>query len=170
MISKNDGIAFLSLDPSESELQLFHHGTTLGGSWTNSERQLVTILASDNEYKPVQLLPKFIKDFEYKINSSDEFITSLTSIDEFTNLENPKTELVYKNIIPIPNLLTKAFLDLPKKDPISVATKFLETMLTYDTIILNEIDKVDNAQTTEPDIVDESASSAPNTLNPITKK
>jgi hypothetical protein len=119
-ISKNEGIAFLSLDPSESELQLFHHGVILGGSWANPERQLVTILSSDNDSKPVQILPKFVKDFKCKANSPGEFIACLANIKDFTNLKNPKSELSYKNIIPIPNLLTKAFLNLPKKDPILV--------------------------------------------------
>jgi hypothetical protein len=35
--SRNPGIAFLSLDASESKLQLFHHPTILGGSWMNEE-------------------------------------------------------------------------------------------------------------------------------------
>jgi hypothetical protein len=34
-ISKNDGIAFISLYPSETEIQLFHHGITLGGLWNS---------------------------------------------------------------------------------------------------------------------------------------
>jgi hypothetical protein len=114
-ISKNEGIAFLSLDPSD-----FHHGVILGGSWANPERQLVAILSSDNNSKPVQILPKFVKDFKCKANSPGEFIACLANIKDFTNLKNPKSELSYKNIIPIPNLLTKAFLNLPKKDPILV--------------------------------------------------
>jgi hypothetical protein len=157
-ISKNDGISFLSLDPSESELQLFHHGVILGGSWTNPEKQLITILASDSNSKPVQILPKFVKDFKCKTNSSEEFIASLANADDFANLKNPKTEFSYKNIIPIPNLLTKTFLDLPKKDPTSVAMKFLEMMLTYDSVIDNEIDTNETTQSTEePDIVNKAA-------------
>jgi hypothetical protein len=38
IISKNEGISFLLLDPSETELQLFHHGTILGRSRTNPEK------------------------------------------------------------------------------------------------------------------------------------
>jgi hypothetical protein len=102
-IPKNDGISFLSLDPSESKLQLFHDGIILGGSWTNPKKQLVTILASKNDSKPVQILPKFVKDFKHKSNSSNKFIASLGNTDDFTNLKNPKTELNYKNIILISN-------------------------------------------------------------------
>jgi hypothetical protein len=170
-ISKNEGIAFISLGPSESELQLFHHGVVLGGSWANPEKQLVTILASDNDSKPVQILPKFIKDFKCKTNSPDEFITSQANTDDFSNLKNPRSELAYKNIIPIPNLLTKAFLDLPKKDPISVAMTFLETMLTYDTVIDNEMDNQEiTSNSGEPDIEDKSTPSNITTTNTSTKQ
>jgi hypothetical protein len=119
-----------------------------------------------NQYKSFQSSSK-ISNVRQTLQ---EFIASLTNTDDFANLKNPKTELIYKNIIPIRNLLTKAFLDLPKKDPISVAMKFLETMLTYNTIINDETNTDNNAHTTEePDIVDDSASSNSTTPNPITK-
>jgi hypothetical protein len=166
-ISKNDGIVFISLDPSESELQLFHHGVILGGSWTYPEKQLVTIIASDNDSKPIQILPKFIKDFKCKTNSADDFIACLANAEKFANLKNPKTDLYNKNIIPIPNLLTKAFLETP----LSVAMKFLETMLTYDTVIENETDNNDTTPSTnEPDIIDETASENSTSSNTITKQ
>jgi hypothetical protein len=61
-ISKNDGISFLSLDSSESEMQIFHHGTMIGGSWSDPEKHLITILASGSDAEPIEILPKFIKD------------------------------------------------------------------------------------------------------------
>jgi len=36
-ISKNPGIAFISLDASEEKIQLFHHVSVLGGSWTEEK-------------------------------------------------------------------------------------------------------------------------------------
>jgi len=39
-ISKNPGVSFLSLDPSESKLQLFRHRNLFGGSWLSSVKQL----------------------------------------------------------------------------------------------------------------------------------
>lgn len=52
--------------------------------------------------------------------------------EEFMTLKNPKTDFMYKNIIPLPNLLTKTFLDLESKDPITVAMNFLKTTITHD--------------------------------------
>ena len=46
-ISKNDGITFLSLDPSEDRLQLFHHTTVIGGSWNSKEEKIVAIHGFD---------------------------------------------------------------------------------------------------------------------------
>jgi len=113
-------------------MQLFHHGSILGGSWSNPDQQLIAILAAGTDSKMIQILPKFVKDFKLKANSTDEFIASLGSVEEFKALKSPKIELSYKNIIPIPNLLTKAFLELTETDPTTVAMKFLETMMTYD--------------------------------------
>jgi hypothetical protein len=54
-ISENDGIAFLFLDPSETHLQLIHHGTDLGRNWSTPSKQAVAILGIDNNAKPVQI-------------------------------------------------------------------------------------------------------------------
>jgi hypothetical protein len=40
-ISKNHGITFLSLDPTESFLQLFHHNQVFGGNWDTPEKTFV---------------------------------------------------------------------------------------------------------------------------------
>jgi hypothetical protein len=101
-----------SLDPSESEMQLFHHGTLIGGSWSDPEKHLITILASEPNAKPIEILPKFIKDVKVKTHSVDEFIDTLSSEEEFMSLKKPKTDFTYKSIIPLPNLLTKTFLRL----------------------------------------------------------
>jgi hypothetical protein len=42
-ISKNQGITFLSLDPSETQLQLFHHGSVVGGTWTSPSHLIVAV-------------------------------------------------------------------------------------------------------------------------------
>jgi hypothetical protein len=88
--SKNESISFISLDPSELEMQIFHHRTILGGSWSNPKKHLIAILASDSEAKPIQILPKFIKDLKLKTISPDEFISSLSSEEEFIALKNQK--------------------------------------------------------------------------------
>jgi hypothetical protein len=57
-------------------------------------------------------------------------------------IKKPKSGFYYKNIIPIPNLLT-AFLELDSKDPNSVAMKFLETIINYDDSIDTETEPLD---------------------------
>jgi len=52
-ISKNDGIAFLFLDPSEMHLQVFHHGTVTEGNWNSPSKQAVAILGMNSHAKPV---------------------------------------------------------------------------------------------------------------------
>ncbi len=91
-ISKNPGIYFLSLDPSE---------------WT---LQLVSILKFDNDAKPIQLIQKSVKDMKVKSHSFEEFASSIENCASFENMKNPKLDFPYKNILPIPNLLTKTFI------------------------------------------------------------
>ncbi len=131
-ISKNQGISFLSLDPTESYMQLFHHGAIIGGSWNSPAKQLVSVLGFDNEAKPIQIVQKSIKDVKAKSHSVDEFATGLQTQESFEQLRNPKIELVYKNIVPIPHLLTKTFMDLTETDPFSVAKAFFDQMFQYD--------------------------------------
>jgi len=45
-ISKNPGIAFFALDASGEKLQLFHHISVIGGSWTSDKEKLVGVLGS----------------------------------------------------------------------------------------------------------------------------
>jgi hypothetical protein len=68
-ISKNQGISFLSLDPTESQLQLFHHGVILGGSWSSPSKQLTSILGFESDAKPIQIVEKSIKDVKAKSHS-----------------------------------------------------------------------------------------------------
>jgi hypothetical protein len=77
---------------------------------------------------------------------------SLEEDGTFENLKTPNMLFHYLNIIPIPNFLTKIFIELDDKDPVSVATAFFHAMYTYD------IDQ--NTNTTEdndnaPDLIDE---------------
>jgi hypothetical protein len=55
------------------EIQLFCHGITFSGSWMNPDKQLISILHSDEGPKPIQILPKFIKDDKLKPHSANEF-------------------------------------------------------------------------------------------------
>jgi hypothetical protein len=136
-ISKNPGISFLSLDPSESTLQSFHHGTIIGGSWDSPREQLVSIVGFDVDAKPIQIIQKSIKDIKVKSHSYKEFANSIDNRTSFENLKNPKSEFQYKNILAIPNLLTKTFMNLSNTGPYSVARAFFEEMFHYDSQIQN---------------------------------
>jgi hypothetical protein len=71
-ISKNPGIAFISLDASEEKIQLFHHVSVIGGSWTEETEKLVGILGTGQEVTPIQIMPKSIKDIKGKSYSFDQ--------------------------------------------------------------------------------------------------
>jgi hypothetical protein len=131
-ISKNSGISFLSLDPSESTLQSFHHGTIIGGSWDFPMKQLVSILGFDSDVKPVQIIQKSIKDVKVKSHSYEEFTSSIENSESFANMKYPKLDFQHKNILPILNLLTKTFMNLPCTDPCKVARAFFQQMHHYD--------------------------------------
>jgi hypothetical protein len=83
------------------------------------------------------------KYLKLKMHSSDEFITCLSSEEEFITVKNPKSEFTYKNIIPLPNLLTKTFMELELKNPINVAMNFLKIMITQDEF-LDDMELEDN--------------------------
>jgi hypothetical protein len=131
-ISKNPGVSFLSQDPSELQLQLFHHGLILGGSWSSPSKQLIILLGTEIESKPVQIVQKSIQDIKSKSVSAEDFTTSLEQDGTFASLKTPKVVFHYKNIIPIPNFLTKIFIEQDNKDPIQVATAFFHAMYSYD--------------------------------------
>jgi hypothetical protein len=60
-ISKNPGVSFLSLDPSESQLQLFHNGTIIGGSWSSPMKPLVAVLGFNHTANPSRLFRSLSK-------------------------------------------------------------------------------------------------------------
>jgi hypothetical protein len=113
-------------------LQLFHHSAVLGGSWISPSKQLVAILGFDIDAKPIQIVEKSIKDVKAKSYSCEEFASGLENSESFEQLKNPKVEFHYKNIIPIPHLLTKTFMDLSDTDTFTVAKAFFEQMYHYD--------------------------------------
>jgi hypothetical protein len=111
---------------------LFHHGTIVGGSWDSPSKQLVSILKFNNDAKPIQLIQKSVKDVKVKSHSFEEFASSIENCASFENMKNPKLDFPYKNILPIPNLLTKTFMNLPSTDPYTVAKGFFEQMHHHD--------------------------------------
>jgi hypothetical protein len=130
-ISKNQGFAFLFLDPSETNLQLIRHSSVIGGDWLNPKKTLVAILGFEYPYKPIQIIQRSIKEIKTKSFNAKEFIDSFEDLAKFTSLKKPKQDFNFRNIIPIPNLLTQAFLGLEETDPYSVSKAFIETIYEY---------------------------------------
>jgi len=132
IISKNPGISFISLDPSESSIQLFHHCHVIGGSWASPSKSLVCILGVDDSARPIQVISKSVKIVKAKTVSFSELVEDEHSIKNMDELKNKKMEFHWKNIIPIPHFLTKAFLALEKFDPQSVAQAFYVALKELD--------------------------------------
>jgi hypothetical protein len=148
-ISKNPGVALLSLDSSEEKLQLFHHPKVFGDSWSSSEKQLVAILGTDTSAIPVEVVSKLVKDVKLKSHSIEDFALVIDDVNSLATLVNPKTNFHYKNLVPIPNLLIKTFIQLQKKDPLSVTSAFFMAMLQFDTASTQDAgNDVDNLNTT----------------------
>jgi hypothetical protein len=70
-ISKNNGISFISFDPSRTEIQLFHHNQIVGGNWENPNKIMASIRGFDNSARPVQIIMKSIKTVREKLLPSN---------------------------------------------------------------------------------------------------
>jgi len=146
-ISKNQGLTLLSLDPTESHLQLFHYSQIIGGSWTSPDKKLVAVLGFDSDAKPIQLVTKSIKDFKLKSFSTDEIAKTMDDDNKLKNLKNARVDFSYKNIIVLPYILTKVFISLESTDPITVARAFFQIMFDYDPCKISQetADQVENS-------------------------
>jgi len=122
--SKKPGIAFISLDPTESSIQLFHHGHMIGGRWSSPNKTLASILGVDDSARPIQIILKSIRMAKTKAISLSELIGDNESMKKLDDLKQTKSEFHFMNILPNPNLLTKAYLSLKYFDPQSVAQAF----------------------------------------------
>ena len=131
-VSKNPGICLLSLDPTESKLQLFHYTTTIGGSWDNPKKRVTTFVDFNFDAHPMAIVSKSIREVRAKSHSIHEFSLCCTSEDDFNQLRNPKLTINFKNIIPIPPFLTKVFLNLPSTDLASVAVAFFNAIYKFE--------------------------------------
>ena len=107
VVSKNEGVSFLILDPTETHLQILHHGHMLGGNWSNPTNKMVAILGTDSDAKPIQIISKTIKNIKEKSLDLNDFELSLEREEEFVIMEGCHSDFAYKNILPIPHLLSK---------------------------------------------------------------
>jgi hypothetical protein len=85
-ISKNQGIAFLALDPSETQLQLFHHSKVFGGSWSHPSHRLAAILGFDQNAHPIQIVQQLVKDIKAKSFAMMDFAANLESSELFATM------------------------------------------------------------------------------------
>jgi len=131
-IVKNPGVCFLSLDPSETRLQLFHHPTVIGGSWKDPNKRLIAFIDFEFESNPIEIVQKSIREVKGKSHSIHEFELGCYDIEDFKKLRNPKSAFHYKNIVPIPSFLTKTFLELPSTEPTQVAMAFFDILFKCD--------------------------------------
>jgi len=137
-ISKNPGIAFFALDASGEKLQLFHHISVIGGSWTSDKEKLVGVLGSGSDIVPIQLIQSSIKDTKGKSFSFDQFADRFKLKEPLKSDRSAKSEFHNYNILPIPVLLTQAFLKLENTDPFSVSTAFFQAMYQFNNENLGE--------------------------------
>jgi len=129
-LSKNKGIAFICLDPMESFIQLFHHCHVIGGNRASPSKTYLSVLGADKSAKPIQIILKSVKVIKAKTVSLVDLLG-----DDYPKKSESKTtkpELGYHNILPVPHVLTKAYLSLERFDPKSVAKAFYSAMQEFD--------------------------------------
>jgi len=144
-ISKNPGIAFLSMDASEEKLQLFHNVSIIGGSWTDDKVKLVGALGSSDYIVPIQIISNSIKEVKGKSHSFNQLVTKIKLNESWEQDRAAKSEFHNYNILPIPALLSQVFLSLDDLNPLSVAAAFFQAMYIFD----NENDNFLNSETEE---------------------
>ncbi len=138
-ISKNEGIAFLYLDPSETKLQLLHRSFILGRSWSYLSHRLMAVLGFDHLAHPIQIIQKLVKDIKAKSHSMSDFTTNLDSIELFESM---------KSVLPV-----KMFLSLKDTTPYSVAQAFFDAMFEFVSEVT--VAPVCNPDNTEPELKEE---------------
>jgi hypothetical protein len=128
-VSKNEGISFLILDPTETHIQILHHGHILGGSWSIPTKKMVAVLGSDDDAKPVQIIQKSIKNIKDRALEFQNLKSKLEKEIDFARTDGPHVDFNFKNILPIPDILTKAFVQLDSTSPYAVAKAFMSLIL-----------------------------------------
>lgn len=86
----------------------------------------------DSYAKPIQIIQKLVKNIKEKSFSFDDFTESLENKEPFTALKISKVEFHYKNIIPLPNFLTKTFIHLDSTDPFTIAKAFINAIIDFE--------------------------------------
>lgn len=156
-ISKNPGVCFLALDPSKSKLQLFHHPKVIGGSWKEPNKRMIAFIDFDFDANPVEIVQKSIKEVKGKSHSTHEFNLGCDDPGDFQKLRNPKLDYHSKNIVPLPSMLVKTFLELTSTTPTDVAIAFVDFLYHRDEEVHTK--KTNMSNTKEEKDMDESGKS-----------
>jgi hypothetical protein len=80
-------------------------------------KSLISILGINEQARPVQIISKSVKAIKTRTITFTEITEDDFSIRNVEEVKNKKTEFHWKNILPIPHLLTRAYLSLEKFDP-----------------------------------------------------
>jgi hypothetical protein len=91
----------------------------------------VSILGTDKNAKPIQIILKSVKLIKTKTVSMAELIGDDRSTEN-PETKQTKSEFHFCNILPIPHVLTKAYLDLDTFDPQTVALALYSAMSEFD--------------------------------------
>lgn len=164
-VSKNEGISFLILDPTETHIQILHHGHILGGSWSIPTKKMVAVLGSDDDAKPVQIIQKSIKNIKDRALEFQNLKSKLEKKINFARTDGPHVDFNFKNILPIPHMLTKAFVQLDSTSPYAVAKAFMSLILETDDQDLLLDSSFDLAQKASEDEAKETNSDDENTTD-----
>jgi hypothetical protein len=119
--SKNPGIGLLCLDADDETLLMLHNPTVIGGTWYQSEKKLVALSGFDSKATALRIKEKSIIDIKQKVPLWKDILDALANSKPLQDIKGKKELFHYKNIVPVPHSLLKAFLDLKQFDPNSVA-------------------------------------------------
>ena len=135
-LAREEGVFILAVAPNRRVLQVFHQADFVGGTYAMSKKIPVALIGFDCQATPVEIeIDTSVRDIVEQVPSWEMLVDPLVQEeDEFKNLtESEAFEM--RNLIGIPNILAKSFLDAPSKDPVSLGFLFRTAMLDFNEAI-----------------------------------
>jgi len=132
-LSRNKGVALLALDVSE-QLILFHNPTLLGGSWLDEELKTVALHGLGEKATAIRIIPKSVKDVRARAPKLTDISHTINNGQDLSSVKTTTETFHYKNIIPIPDFLIKAFVLTDPPTPGHVSTAFYSTLKHMDSL------------------------------------
>ena len=143
MYAAKAGVFLLCFDPTLGELQLFHSPSVIGGGIVNPMTFLVALSGIGFEASLIAFNEASIINIDVKTPIWKDFKDTGNDAMKFQALKSERTAYKLKNLLRIPHALAVAFINLPEKDPSSIAAAFMNTFNDHD-------QKVDEAAVTDP--------------------